>query len=95
MKKKLFTLLLCAFACLSVNAQVLTLHSAAEAQAVTAAQLSGITKIVLNGNFGDGWSAVPAVLLAVPVHALITTIAVYIIARLLGMLPKSRRLLGV
>ena len=57
MKKKLFTLLLCAFACLSVNAQVLTLHSAAEAQAVTAAQLSGITKIVLNGNFGDGWSA--------------------------------------
>ena len=44
---------------------------------------------------GDGWSAVPAVLLAVPVHALITTIAVYIIARLLGMLPKSHRLLGV
>ncbi len=56
MKKKLFTLLLCAFAVVSANAQTLTLHNRTEAQNVTAAQLSGITKIVLDGDFGDGWS---------------------------------------
>ena len=56
MKKKLFTLLFCAFAWIGVNAQTLTLHNATEAQSVTAAQLSGITKIVLDGNFGNGWS---------------------------------------
>ena len=55
--KKLFTLLICAFAWIGANAQTLTLHNATEAGNVTVAQLSGITKIVLDGNFGGGWSA--------------------------------------
>ena len=53
--KKLFTLLICAFAWIGVNAQTLTLHNATEAANVSAAQLSGITKIVLDGDFGNGW----------------------------------------
>ena len=38
---------------------------------------------------------VPAVLVAVPVLAVITMLAVYVIARILGLLPASRKWLGV
>ena len=50
---------------------------------------------------GDGYTLhrvignIPAVLIAVPTHAVITTVIAYMAARLLGLLPKSRRWLGV
>ena len=41
------------------------------------------------------FGGIPAVLIAVPVLAVMTFVAVYIAARLLGLLPKSRKWLGV
>lgn len=52
MKKKLFTLLLCAFACISANAQTLEVTPSNVGNLTIP---SGTTTIVLNGNF-SGWS---------------------------------------
>ena len=50
---------------------------------------------------GDGytyhriWGGIPAVLVAMPIHAVLTFVGVYIVARVLGLLPKSIKWLGV
>lgn len=68
MKKKLFTLLICAFAVIGVKAQsisngVLYINGSSEATFEHIEDVSGydannpVTKIVMTGNFSDGWSS--------------------------------------
>ena len=60
--KRLAAFALFALACTGINAKsisggVMTLTSGADAASVTAAELAGVTKIVLDGNFTDGWTS--------------------------------------